>query len=466
MFFGKLLREQVDTFINKQILSPTHKMTSDYLKDLDLIDANGNVNTSNRYYSEFLKSFPDSGFEKDGSSIIDEFSKGKYGWDLDTIKIMTALALKNSDLKAANQGKVFSIPEDNGELTSKNGPFAPRKRDGFDAVKFTKINISDEEIRNAIRAIKVLDPNMAVDLKLKDVAEKIKILVEKVSGATIDIYSDVVPQTIKENLGITASIAADIKKRMDAEDVVVIFNKKLYTDDFDSMTAKIREALYISDHKDKISVVCQAYNMLRNEDETSRVEVKELAEKFICGEIKYYDEIIKRYKVVFQHKYRVYEKLYRDILTDINNLAEWTVISDEQKLEVNKIIKFSKLDHLVFDELKVNGLGSLDDFRRIISELSASKTKAVEKVHAFNDYNEMAKKQASTSGSSGTQNTPITQTSSVNNRVSKKLRAYSNGKIINIDSLEKLSELDDVFNEIKEKIKKDIKAGKKITLEL
>ena len=153
-------------------------------------------------------------------------------------------------------------------------------------------------------------------------------------------------------------------------------------------------------------------------------------------------------------------------MTDVNNLPEWAVISDEQKLEVNKLIKFTKLDHLVFDELKVNGLGTLDDFRRIISELSASKTKTVEKVHAFNDHNEMMKKQASSSGSRDTQNPPITQTSSVNNRVSKKLRAYSNGKIINIDSLEKLSELDDVFNEIKEKIKKDIESGKKITLEL
>ena len=169
---------------------------------------------------------------------------------------------------------------------------------------------------------------------------------------------------------------------------------------------------------------------------------------------------------MFQHKYRVYEKLYTDILTDINNLPEWTVISDEQKLEVNKLIKFVKLDHLVFDELKVNGLGTLDDFRRVILELSASKTKAVEKVHSFNDQNEMMKKQASINGNNGTQNNPIAQIASVNNRVSKKLRAYSNGKIINIDSLEKLSELDDVFNEIKEKIKKDIKAGKKITLEL
>lgn len=466
MFFGKLLREQVDTFINKQILSPSHKMTSEYLKDLDLIDASGNVNTGNRYYKEFLNSFPDNGFEKDGSSIIDEFSKGKYGWDLDTIKIMTALALMNSDLKAANQGKVFSIPEDNVELTSKNGPFSPRKRDGFDALKFTKIIISDDEIRKAIRAIKLLDPNMAVDLKIKDVAEKVKTLMEKASVATIDTYSDVVPQSIKDSIRVTASVAADIKKRMDAEDIILTFNKKLYTDEFGLMISRAREALYISDYRDKITVICKAYVMLKNDDETSRVEVKELAEKFICGEIKLFEEIIKKYKVVFQHKYRAYEKLYTDILTYIRSLPEWTEISEEQQLEVKKLIKFIKLDNLVFDELKVNGLGTLDDFRRIFSELSASKTKAVEKVHTFNDYNEMLKKKVSISGSGNTQTNTTIQIPKVNNRVSKKLRAYSNGRIINIDSLEKLSELDYVFNEIKEKIKKDIESGIKITLEL
>ena len=131
--------------------------------------------------------------------------------------------------------------------------------------------------------------------------------------------------------------------------------------------------------------------------------------------------------------------------------TEWTEISEEQQLEVKKLIKFIKLDNLVFDELKVNGLGTLDDFRRIFSELSASKTKAVEKVHTFNDYNEMLKKKVSISGSGNTQTNTTIQIPKVNNRVSKKLRAYSNGRIINIDSLEKLSELDYVFNEIKEK---------------
>lgn len=465
MFFGKLLREQVDTFIHKQILSPTHKMTSDYLKDLDLIDANGNVNTSNRYYSEFLKSFPGNGFEKDGSSIIDEFSRGKYGWDLDTIKVLTALALKNSDLKASNQGRVFSIPEDNSELTCKNGPFAPRKREGFDALKFTKINISDEEIRNAIRAIKLLDPNMAVDLKLKDVAEKIKNLMEKVQGAGVDSYSDVVPQNIKDSLNVTAAVAADIKKRSDAEEVVVTFNRKLYLDDFELMATRFKEALYISDHKDKITLVCKVYAMLKYDDDSNRIEVKEAAERFILGELMLFEDIIKKYKMVFQQKYRGYEKLYTEILMDLNNVPEWTKVSKEQQLEVHRAIKFVKIDNLVFDELKVKGLGTLDDFRRIVTELSASKTKAVEKIHAFNDQNEILKKQVK-SNDEGASHTPAVNTIPVViNRVSKKLRSYSNGKIINIDSIDKLSELDEVFNEIKEKIKKDVESGKKITLE-
>ena len=466
MFFGKLLREQVDTFIHKQILNPTHKITSDYLKDLALIDANGNVNTSNRFYNEFLQSFPDNGFEKDGSSIIDEFTRGKYGWDLDTIKIVTALALKNSDLKAANQGKVFSIPEDNSEITSKNGPFAPRKRSGFDALKFTKINISDEEIRNAIRAIKELDPNMAVDLKLKDVAGKIKNLMEKVLGASIEFYSDVVPQKIKDSLNITASVAADIKKRVDAEDIVVTFNKKLYSDDFELMATRFKETLYISDHKHKIILVCKSYVMLKNEDEVNQSEIKEATEKFILGELRLYEEVIKKYKVAFQQKYREYEKHYSEILAGINNLPEWTKISEEQQREIITLIKFIKLDNLVFDELKVIGIGTLDDFRRIVSEFSASKTKAVEKVHAFNDQNEMLKKQKS-SNEQGTSQTPIVnETPFGNNRISKNLRSYSNGKIINIDSIDKLSELDEIFNDIKGKIKKDLESGKRITLEL
>lgn len=466
MFFGKMLREQVDTFILKQILSPTLKMTSEYLKELDLIDANGSVNTGNRYYNEFMKSFPDNGFEKDGFNVIDEFSKGKYGWDLDTVKIMTALAMKNSDLKAANQGKVFSIPEDNSELTSKNGPFAPRKRDGFDGLKFTKINISDEEIRNAIRTIKTLDPNMAVDLKLKDVAEKIKIVVEKALNASVDIYSDVIPQIVKNNLDIISAVANDIKKRTDTEDIVVSFNKKLSAAHADMMIDRFKNVLYLSDNKDKVSLVCKVYSMLKHADESNLESVKETSEKFILGDLKCFEDIIKKYKVSFQEKYRDYERLHTTIMSDIQQLPEWMKISEDQQKQVVALIKFTKLDNLVFDDLKVKCIGTLDDLRRMVNELVASKTKAVEKVHAFNDQNEVVKN-APSSGHSGTLDTSvINKVPVVNNRVSKKFRSYSNGKIINIDSVEKLKELDAIFSEIKEKIKKDIESGKKITLEL
>jgi hypothetical protein len=102
MFFGKMQREQVDTFIQKEILSPTQKMNSSYLRDLDLIDSNGAINTGNRYYNEFIKCFPEGGFEKDGSSVIDEFTKGKYGWELDIIKINTTPGI-NPSIFAAPQ---------------------------------------------------------------------------------------------------------------------------------------------------------------------------------------------------------------------------------------------------------------------------------------------------------------------------------------------------------------------------
>ena len=104
------------------------------------------MNTANRYYSEFLKAFPDNGFDRDGATVIDDFSKGKYGWELDTIKIIVALALRNSDIKISHEGKTFVIPDDAAALTGSKGPLTARKRDVFDACKLARINISDDAI--------------------------------------------------------------------------------------------------------------------------------------------------------------------------------------------------------------------------------------------------------------------------------------------------------------------------------
>lgn len=463
MFFGKMLREQIDSFVLKQILSPTHKMNSDYLKELDLIDSHGAVNTSNRYYNEFLKAFPDSGFEKDGSSVIDEFSKGKYGWELDTIKILTALAMKNSDLKVATQGRVFSIPEDNSELTSKNGPFAPRKRDIYDSLKFTKINISDEEIRTAIMLIKSLDANMVVDLKLKDVAAKIKVVIGKSLTASIDYYSEVIPTSLKDNLSLISAVSNDIKKRTDPEDVVLSFNKKFNSE---QMIEKLKSILYLADNKEKISLVCSIHSMLKNVDESEGINVKEIAEKFVLGDVRNYDEIMKKYKIVFQEKYRDYEKVYSNILSVIHLLYEWGQINEEQQKQVISFINFTKLDNLVFEDLKVRNIGTLNELKRLTNDLINTKSSAVEKVHGFNDQNEILKRSIATSTSVSVVKSEVLNAQLVNNRVSKKFAFYSNGKIINLDSVDKLCELDEIFTEIKKKIKKDLETGKKITLEL
>lgn len=462
MFFGKMLREQVDTFISKEILSPTFKMNAKYLKDLDLVDGNGEVNTGNRYYNEFLKLFPDGGFEKDGVSVVDEFSKGKYGWELDVIKILTALAVKNSDLKIGREGRVFTIPEDNQELTSKNGPFAPRKRDIFDSCKFTKINISDEEIRKAIINIKSIDSNMVVAIKLKDVAEKIKMLTRKTVGSVVDVYSEVISETVKDEISFISVIANDIEKRIDSEDIIINFNKKVC----DSETIdKFKRVLYITDNKDKISIVCSVFALFKNSDDLEESRVKEISEKYISGETKCYDDILKKYKIVFNEKYKEYEHIYNSIVVDVKSLPEWQKITQEQQNKVINLITFVKLNDFAFDGLKVRNIGTLDNLRTLMSELSNTKTTASKQVHLFNDQNELMK-QAKEIKKNYKQGETTKKTVPLNNRISKKFKSYSNGKIINIDSIEKLEELDIVFNDIKDKIRRDLEAGKKITLEL
>lgn len=462
MFFGKMLREQVDTFISKDILSPTLKMNAAYLKDLDLIDNNGAVNTGNRYYNEFLKSFPDGGFEKDGNNVVDEFTKNKYGWELDIIKILTALAIKNSDLKIAREGRVFSIPEDNHELTSKNGPFAPRKRDVFDSCKFTKINISDEEIRKAIITIKSIDPNLVVAIKLKDVSEKIKMLTRKTVNAGVDIYSEVISETVKDEISFVSVISNDIEKRTDSEDIILTFNKKVCDNE---TIDKFKRVLYIADNKEKISIVSSTFAFLKNSGNLEDGVVKECAEKYIVGEVKCYDEILKKYKIAFNEKYKEYVSCYNSILADIKSLPEWNKITQEQQNKVITLIKFVKLNDFAFDGLKVRNIGTLDDLITLMKELTNTKTTLFKQVHLFNDQNELEKQAKKTQQRQPQgevpQNTPPT-----NNRVSKKFKSYSNGKIINIDSMEKLDELDVVFNEIKNKIRKDLENGNKITLEL
>ncbi|MGE5329879.1 MAG: hypothetical protein ACM3KR_10280 [Deltaproteobacteria bacterium] len=462
MFFGKLLRDEVSTFIQKEILAPTHKLTSQYLKDLDLVDNNGTINTGNRYYNEFMKSFPDNGFEKDGISVIDEFSKGKYGWELDIIKILTALAVKNGELKIALQGRTFNIPEDIGELVGNSGPFASRTRKNFDNFKFTKINISDEEIRNAILAIKYIDSNMAVEIKLKDVAVKIKELLSKVSDLSdfVSNYSEFFNDEQKNNITWLLAVNNDIKKRNDAEEIVVTFNGKI-TDE--SAKIKAKQVIYFADNAKNLSIVSRAYTMFKNANSLKVAEkIMALSQRFLSGELSAFDEVVKEYKTTYQESYREYEKSYNAVVDSIKAVSEWSNLTNTQQQTVLKGISFTKINGFNFDGLKTLEVGTYEDLRRLIAGLSDIKIVQTKLVHTYNDDNNRPQPQPQQT--SGGVNEP--PSSPISTRITRKFKSYSEGKIINIDSVDKLSELDAEFLKIKEKIKVDLEKGNKITLEL
>lgn len=468
MFFGKMLREPVDKFIAKEILTNSIKMTNQYLKDIDLLDANGAVNTANRYYSEFMKAFPDGGFEKDGANIINEFTKGKYGWELDTVKIMTALALRNGDIKIAHEGRTFIIPDDTATLTGAKGPFYARKRDVFDVCKLTKINISDESIRDAVKLLKSIDSNIMVNLKLKDVAENIKFLMDKVRNSEIDEYSSIVTDELKNTVTSVISISKDILSRKDSEEIVLVFNKLVADGD---MVQKFRCALYLLDNLLKIKAAYKIVSLL----EQSGVKEKEAAinvgKEYLAGDSKKFDELRKIYIVVFNERYDIYKKTYHLYIEQIKNMDEWAQMSDAQKEKVLRTLNYSQVLGVVFstDFISVNGLGTLEKLREKQTSLDVSYAEAVKQLHIFNDENHAPILISDTGDKTGGEKIETEQPKHVsksNNRVTKKLGEYTFGKVINIDSEEKLADLDATFEQIKQSIKKDLRSGKKITLQL
>lgn len=466
MFFGKMLREQVDRFIAKEILTNSMKMTNQYLKDLDLLDANGQVNTANRYYSEFVKAFPANGFEKDGANIIDEFTKGKYGWELDTVKIMTALALRNGDIKIAQEGKTFVIPDDTNILTGTKGPLTARKREVFDACKLTRINISDESIRDAVKLLKTIDNNIVVALKLKDVAKNIKSLMQKIQNVSVDNYSSIVTDDIKNSVATVVSIAKDIEGRKDAEEIVLTFNNMIADA---QMVQKFRDVLYLINNATNVQVACKIVSLIEQCSDKNSEKAVQLGIDYLSQNSKKIDELRKLYIQIFKEKHDEYKKTYASYVDQIKRMDEWNNMNDSQKQQVISVLKYTEVNGVVMaaDYITANAIGTMEKMKEKQNALMNSFADAVKQLHLFNDENN-APVQTPIPGDTdqgNAQNKP-TPKPVPNNRITKRLGNYTSGKVINIDSEEKLSELDDVFAEIKESIRKDIKAGKKITLQM
>ncbi len=470
MFFGKILRDSVDKFIAKEILTSSVKMTSSYLKDLDLIDASGNVNTANRYYSEFLKAFPDNGFDRDGATVIDDFSKGKYGWELDTIKIMVALALRNSDIKISHEGKIFVIPDDASALTGSKGPLTARKRDVFDVCKLTRINISDDSIRDAIKLLKTIDNNIMVNQKLKDVAENIRNLMSKLKGAKLDIYSSIVTQEIKDDVAYVGGLASDILGRKDAEDTIVGFNSLV------SDTATIdrfRKVLFIVDNSSNISVSYKVVSLMETCNCKDKEQAVEAGKRFIEGDNKQFDALKKLYVLAFNQTFDHYKNTYDGYVREIQKMDEWSNIDDEQKKKVLDELESIEIKSVVISQDLINatGLGTLEKLMEKQGRLQSSFAKAVTKLHVFNDENNAPKEDTPTPTpvevTDGTTETKEQPKKAVQVRITRTIGEYMpKNRVINVDGEEGIDLLDSVFEEIRNQIWKDLKDGKKITLQL
>lgn len=469
MFFGKTLRDSVDKFIAKEILVNSVKMTSSYLKEIDLIDAGGNVNTANRYYSEFLKAFPDDGFDRDGETVVDEFSKGKYGWELDTIKIVIALALRNSDIKISHEGKTYVIPDDAPALTGSKGPLTARKRDILDACKLTRINISDESIRDAIKLLKTIDSNIAVNQKLKDVSDNIRALMNKLKDAAVDKYSSIVTEELQSDVFYVTEIANDILSRKDSEDTILAFNKLVASLD---AIDKFRKALYLIDNASNISVTYKLVNLLELCDCRDKQKAIEAGKEFIQGNISSFESVKKIYVIAFNDNYEHYKKTYEGYLAEIEKMPEWDNINETQQKKVVERLKYVEVSGVVInDYVNATALGTLEKLKEKQNSLEASYAEAVTLLHEFNDENTNSKKEEDKDTSSKPaekahedEKKPVKKAS---NRITRSIKDYMpQNKVINVDSAKGVEELDAIFEDIKAKIIKDISEGKKITLQL
>ena len=114
---------------------------------------------------------------------------------------------------------------------------------------------------------------------------------------------------------------------------------------------------------------------------------------------------------------------------------------------------------------------TLEKFKEKQNRLQASYAKAVTKLHIFNDENNASKDEEPVPTPPDMQvgeEQPVEQPKKkAPVRVTKNISEYMpKNRVINVDGEEGIALLDSVFEEIKDQIKKDLKVGKKITLQL
>ena len=116
-------------------------------------------------------------------------------------------------------------------------------------------------------------------------------------------------------------------------------------------------------------------------------------------------------------------------------------------------------------------MGTLEKLKEKQGRLQSSYAKAVTKLHVFNDENNAHKDDVSLPTSvevaDGTTETKDQPKKPTPVRVTRTIEEYMpKNRVINVDGEDGLILLDSIFEKIKDQIKKDLKDGKKITLQL
>ncbi len=324
--------------------------------------------------------------------------------------------------------------------------------------------------KDAIKLLKTIDNNIMVNQKLKDVAENIRNLMSKLKGAKLDIYSSIVTQEIKDDVAYVGGLASDILGRKDAEDTIVGFNSLV------SDTATIdrfRKVLFIVDNSSNISVSYKVVSLMETCNCKDKEQAVEAGKRFIEGDNKQFDALKKLYVLAFNQTFDHYKNTYDGYVREIQKMDEWSNIDDEQKKKVLDELESIEIKSVVISQDLINatGLGTLEKLMEKQGRLQSSFAKAVTKLHVFNDENNAPKEDTPTPTpvevTDGTTETKEQPKKAVQVRITRTIGEYMpKNRVINVDGEEGIDLLDSVFEEIRNQIWKDLKDGKKITLQL
>ncbi len=474
--FGTPFRQNISDFIKKEILQKP-VMSDSYLKDLDLIDSQGKVNTGNKAYNNyFMRSF-ESGIEKLGEDVIDEFSKGTYGWDLDIIKILTALAFKNGDLRISLESRTFSL-NDTDELISNNGLFGARNRKAFDKYSLSKLSLPEEDKKDSIALLRELNPTVILDQNINNIANEIK----KIFTANFLSYFQTLINNYKDfysskEFEIIKKINEDLSsivRKADSVEVIKIFVRALNNIDSKEKVKSLYNLLSQENFKklETLKKIYEQYDIDSTEKEDTKFYIKE----FLGNDSSNYDKVIADYHALLNKKYNDYKELYEVYKLDLSKLDPWNDLSQGERENILLNLRFKSVSSLEFDlnTISLKGLGNLRDIKDLKSSLEKNKTIQIGRVFEIKTEIDVKKKvqeekinkpvEEQNTSSSIVKEPEAKPLPKKKPMVSRKVRELSSKPAICIKSLEDIKNLEATFEEIKKRIIEELDKDNEITL--